>query len=118
MSRIFVLVWALTSSLCCVILILWVAREKVTPKEELLCGKERGLLWYRGLARNPDCAKVERMLKVIGARRIVVGHTRNEKMCPGAYPDAYRLRQYHRESLRTATERSLSSTLVRSVSIV
>ncbi len=92
--------------LCDVQLILCIARE-LDPEQELLCDQKQGPLWYRGLARGPDCAEVERMLNDIGARRIVVGHTRNEKVCPGVYPEAYQLRQYHRGSLRTATERSL-----------
>ncbi|KAF8338351.1 Metallo-dependent phosphatase [Amanita rubescens] len=57
-----------------------VLSRELTPDQELLCDQKQGPLWYRGLAaRSPDCPEVERMLKVIGARRIVVGHTRNEK---------------------------------------
>ena len=63
--------------------------QDLTPEQKLLCDKKEGALWYRGLAGSPDCAKVEKMLKEIGARRIVVGHTRNEKVCPGVCPDTY-----------------------------
>jgi hypothetical protein len=72
------------------LLILCAARE-LTPEQELLCDQEQGPLWYRGLAKakSSDCPQIERMLKDIGARRIVVGHTRNEMVCPGTYPDAY-----------------------------
>ena len=71
--------------------ILRVEEATLTAREKLLCHKGRGPLWYRGLAERhgPDCAEVEKMLKKIGARRIVIGHTPNGEVCPGVYSDTY-----------------------------
>ena len=70
------------------LLILCVAKYLLTPWQTLLCNKD-GPLWSRGLAAEPNCDEVEEMLNDIGARRIVVGHTMNQKVCPGVCPDSY-----------------------------
>ncbi len=70
------------------LMVLCIGEKDLTNEQTLLCDTVRGPLWYRGLATtSPNCDKVEKMLKVIGARRIVVGHTPNERVCPGVCPD-------------------------------
>ena len=46
-----------------------------------LSGREDGPLWYRGLAREDEATlapKVDEVLRVLGARAVVVGHTPRE----------------------------------------
>jgi len=48
-----------------------------TPSEERMYGAD-GPLWYRGWAQDPEervCARVDKVLQLLGARRLIMGHT-------------------------------------------
>ena len=68
------------------LLVLCVEQEGTLNPPQKLFWDAKGPLWYRGLADSPNCGEVEKMLKNIGARRMVVGHTRDDEVRPGVIP--------------------------------
>ena len=70
------------------LMVLCIDDEHLLPDEKLFWDYKNGPLLYRGYSRKSDvdCTEVEKILKEIGARRIIVGHT-PKKVCPGVCPD-------------------------------